>query len=139
MSRPADTAGPGRAPTGGQDPRVAGLGEDVFEVELTADGYLRMGAELATRHFGGDALVAVPRDSELWVMPLHSTAGGGLLLKQRNLAGDRSALVLESLPRDFSSGRRSAFWDQANGVLRVSLVPDSGESRASRGRGRSDV
>ena len=91
------------------------------ELELTSDGYLRMPAAVATRWFAGDALVAVARDGELWLMPLHSTAGGGLLLKQRNLAGDRSALVLESLPENFVHGPMPAFWDDAAGVLRMSL------------------
>ncbi len=110
----------------GPTPVTPGFGSDV-DVELTADGYLRMSAEVAARWFTGDALVAVARDGELWLMPLHSTAGGGLLLKQRNRAGDRSALVLESLPEGFAVGIRPGFWDEANGVLRVALT-DSAES-----------
>ena len=139
MSKPAEPTGTVRSPCGGGEPPAEGPGECGLEVELTADGYLRMDADLAARHFEGDALVAVPREDELWVMPLHSTAGGGLLLKQRNLAGDRSALVLESLPPDFPAGHRPAFWDGANGVLRVSVAPDPVESQAHHGEGGSDA
>lgn len=92
------------------------------EVELTADGYLRLDAEVAARYFPGDALVAVPRGNELWLLPLVGPQGGGLLLKQRNARGDRSALVLESLPDGTPAGRREAVWDDGNGALRVDLT-----------------
>lgn len=92
------------------------------EVELTAAGDLRLSAEVAATFFPGDALVALPRGEELWLLPLVGTESGGLLLKQRNLAGDRSALVSEALPVDAAVGRRAAFWDEGAGALRVDLV-----------------
>jgi len=92
------------------------------EVEFTADGYLRLSAELAREHFPSDALVAVPRGDELWLMPLIGPEGGGLLLKQRNRRGDRSTLIWEALPSIAPTGLRPAVWDHGNGALRVSLA-----------------
>lgn len=91
-------------------------------VEFTADGSLRLSAEVARRFFPSDALVAVPRGAELWLLPLHSAEGGGLLLKQRNPQGDRSTLIWEALPPgEPPVGERPAVWDDGNGALRVDL------------------
>lgn len=99
---------------------VPGGGEPI-EVELTDDGYLRLEAAVAATYFPGDALVALPRGAELWLLPLVGPEGGGLLLKQRNPLGDRSALVWEALPPGAPLGRRRAIWDDGNGALRVDL------------------
>lgn len=91
-------------------------------VEFTADGSLRLSAEVAREYFPSDALVAVPRGRELWLLPLVGPQGGGLLLKQRNPRGDRSTLVWEALPQDAAPhGERSAVWDATNGALRVHI------------------
>ncbi len=90
-------------------------------VEFTAGGDLRLSAEVAARYFPADSLVAVPRGSELWLLPLVGPEGGGLLLKQRNTRGDRSALVWEALPAEAPIGERYAVWDEANGALRVDV------------------
>ncbi len=96
--------------------------EAVASVEFTADGSVRLPADLARRYFPSDALVAVPRGNELWLMPLHSSDSGGLLLKQRNPRGDRSTLIWEALPPGASPvGRRDAVWDDTNGALRVDV------------------
>lgn len=98
------------------------MGCPVTSVEFTADGYLRLSAEVARRFFPNDALVAVPRGSELWLMPLIGPEGGGLLLKQRTPAGDRSTLIWEALPAGSPPvGIRPGIWDEANGALRVEL------------------
>lgn len=94
------------------------------QVEITDDGNLRLDADVAQRFFPADALVAVPRGRELWLMPLTGPEGGGLLLKQRNSAGDRSTLIWEALPPDSPTGRRDAVWDDASGALRVDLSLD---------------
>jgi hypothetical protein len=91
------------------------------EVEFTADGYLRLDADVAQTYFPSDALVAVLKGAELWLMPLVGPQGGGLFLKQRNLRGDRSALVWESLPEVAPVGQRLAVWDAAMGALRVDV------------------
>lgn len=90
-------------------------------VEFTVDGSLRLTAEVAREFFPSDALVAVPRGEELWLMPLVGPEGGGLLLKQRNLRGDRSTLIWEVLPDNPPVGERSAIWDPASAALRVRL------------------
>ena len=92
-------------------------------VELSEDGYLRMAAALAAGRFPSDALAAVPRDGELWLFPLRGPSSGGLLLKQRNPAGDRAVLVHEVLGDGFRPGVHAAFWDDAHKALRIPLPP----------------
>ncbi|MGV0992571.1 MAG: hydrogenase maturation protease [Mycobacterium sp.] len=94
---------------------------DQVSVEITADGYLRMDAALAASRFPSDAMAAVPRDGELWLFPLRGPSAGGLLLKQRNSAGDRAALVREVLPDGFPGGLRAASWDDEHKALRIPL------------------
>lgn len=91
-------------------------------VTFTGEGSLRLDAAVAERYFPADALVAVRRDDELWLLPLIGPEGGGLLLKQRNAAGDRSTLIWEALPADEPPiGEREAVWDANHGALRVAL------------------
>lgn len=91
-------------------------------VTFTDGGSLRLGADVARTYFPADSLVAMPRGDELWLLPLVGPQGGGLLLKQRNPAGDRSTLVREVLPDDDPPvGDRDAVWDDARGALRVAL------------------
>ena len=92
------------------------------EVEFTADGYVRLAAEVARQYFPDDALVAVPRGRELWLLPLVGPEGGGLLLKQRNRRGDRAALIWEALADHRPVGKRPAVWDAASGALRVDVT-----------------
>lgn len=104
--------------TGPTEPEAA----EPVVVEFTVDGSLRLTADVAQMFFPSDSLVAVPRGHELWLMPLIGPEGGGLLLKQRNTRGDRSALIWEALPPESPPvGERTAIWDAANGALRVSL------------------
>jgi hydrogenase maturation protease len=102
--RPAEDSGP-------EGPRV----------EFTDDGYLRLDARLAARRFPSSAAVALVRDGQLWLLPLRGPQSGGLLLKQRNPAGDRSALVRDVLSDHIPVGIRHAVWDDDQGALRVSL------------------
>lgn len=91
------------------------------EVEITDEGYLRLAAAEAATWFPSDSLVALPRGDELWLVPLTGPESGGLLLKQRTPAGDRSALIHEALPLDYTGGRYPAVWDEASGALRLDL------------------
>lgn len=100
-------------------------GEAPPQAEFTSDGYLRLDAEAAARYFPNDAVVAIPRDGELWLIPLRGPQGGGLLLKQRTPAGDRCVLVREVLQDRLPVGTRTAFWDDANGALRIPLGPET--------------
>jgi len=103
-------------------PQVA---EEV-SVEITDDGYLRLDATLAASRFPSDALAAVPREGELWLYPLRGPSSGGLLLKQRNPAGDRAVLIhavltQEGLAAGFPVGIRAACWDDEHKALRIPL------------------
>jgi hydrogenase maturation protease len=115
-------------------------------IELTADGYLHLPAALAARHFPGDALVARLDDSAstpmLELVPLASVGHGGLLLKHRNAAGDRSALIHQELDFAPVAGRFEVEWDDDRGALLVPLdpAPDGshhGDRGAHRGGGRT--
>lgn len=92
-----------------------------MNIHLTEHGYLQLPAELAQQYFPDDVLVVIPKLPELWLLPLRGAAAGGLLLKQRNLQGDRSVLISEQLPPDTSPGEYPAFWDETHGALRVAL------------------
>ncbi len=92
-----------------------------MNIELTEQGYLQLPADLAQRYFPDDVLVVIPKLPELWLLPLRGSGAGGLLLKQRNLKGDRSVLIWEQLPSGTPSGAYPAFWDETNGALRVAL------------------
>ncbi len=94
---------------------------DEVSVEFTGDGYLRIDAALAAGRFPSDAVAAVPRDGELWLYPLRGPSSGGLLLKQRNPAGDRAVLIHEVLADGVPVGVRAAFWDDEHKALRVVL------------------
>lgn len=95
--------------------------QDVPTVEFTADGYLRLDAQLAGSRFPSSAAVALVREGQLWLLPLRGPQSGGLLLKQRNLAGDRSTLIREVLEDRIPVGVRPAVWDAEQGALRVAL------------------
>lgn len=90
-------------------------------VEFTADGYVRLDAALAASRFPSDAVAAVVRDDDLWLIPLRGPRSGGLLLKQRTPAGDRATLVREVLDDRIPTGVREAFWDDAHKALRIPL------------------
>jgi hypothetical protein len=90
-------------------------------VEITPGGDLRLSAEVAAEYFPSHSLVAILRGGELWLLPLVGPEGGGLLLKQRNSRGDRSALIRESLPHEHPVGERTAVWDATSGALRVDV------------------
>ncbi len=93
-------------------------------MEFTKRGYLIIDAELARSFFPTDAIIALPRGRELWVLPVNNRASGGLLLKQRNAQGDRSVLVWHVMPNEESfDGTRPARWDPANAALRIELGP----------------
>lgn len=93
----------------------------MLSVELTENGYLHLPADLAQRYFPNDALVAMVRDGELWLLPTRGPAAGGLFLKQRNRQGDRSVLMRDVLPPGTLPGWRTAHWDEERGALRVVL------------------
>lgn len=102
-------------------PRLDEKLDEKVAIEITADGYLRADAALAAARFPSDALAAVLRDGQLWLFPLRGPSSGGLLLKQRNPAGDRTVLLREVLGDGFPTGVRAAFWDDEHKALRIPL------------------
>ncbi len=92
-----------------------------LQVEFTEDGYLRLGAALAAAHFPAHVAVGAVRDDQLWLLPLRGPRSGGLLLKQRNAAGDRALLIRELLDDEIPTGLRQAFWDESQCALRIPL------------------
>ncbi|MEE6140224.1 hydrogenase maturation protease [Mycobacterium sp. 050128] len=90
-------------------------------VQFTEDGYLRLGAALAAAHFPAHVAVGDVREHQLWLLPLRGPRNGGLLLKQRNPAGDRAVLIRELLADIIPIGVRQAFWDDDHGALRIPL------------------
>lgn len=92
------------------------------EVLFTSHGYLVLEADVARTYFPGDTVLAVKRDRELWLLPTRGAGAGGMVLKQRNLSGDRSVLVREVLEDATVVGPRAAIWDERQGVLRVALI-----------------
>jgi hypothetical protein len=95
--------------------------------EITADGYLRLPAELAERCFPAGVCVASVVAGDLVLLPLRSEANGGLVLKRRNAAGDRSLLINEVLAFRPPAGRFEAAWDGDRGALVVALRDQHGE------------
>lgn len=92
-------------------------------VEFTGDGYLRLDAALAAGRFASGAVAAVVRGDDFLLIPLRGPRSGGLLLKQRNPAGDRSVLIHEVLYGRIPVGPRRAVWDDDCGALRIALEP----------------
>lgn len=90
-------------------------------VEFTADGYLRLDAATAAARFPSDAVAAVLRDGALWLIPLRGPRSGGLLLKQRTPAGDRSVLVSELLRETPLRGVHRACWDDEQSAMRIEV------------------
>jgi hydrogenase maturation protease len=96
-------------------------GPDDLTVQFTEDGYLRLSAALSAAHFPAHVAVGAVRDDQLWLLPLRGPRSGGLLLKQRNAAGDRALLVRELLCDVIPTGERRALWDAEHGALRIPL------------------
>jgi hydrogenase maturation protease len=91
-------------------------------VELTDAGYLHLSADLAARHFPADACVAaMDGEDTLVLVPLIGPANGGLVLRQRNPAGDRTLLVSEVFGFAPPSGTFAVTWDPERAALRVHL------------------
>lgn len=92
-----------------------------MEIELTERGYLILPVEVAETYFPGDSLVAIPRGAELWLLPIQGQESGGLLMKRRNLKGDRSILLVEVLEDSTPRGKFIPRWDADACALIIDL------------------
>lgn len=104
-------------------------------VEINRDGYLHLDADLARRHFPADACVARLSGDVLELMPLVNASHGGLVLRQRNPAGDRTLLIHEVLEFGGQHGRFRARWDEQQGVFKVDLTDSQEFGDADRSDG----
>ncbi len=89
--------------------------------ELTADGYLRLPNALATSLFPDDVCLARKVGDDLMLYPVAGVGHGGLVLTQRNAAGDRSLLVHEVMGFNHPHGWFALEWDRAKHRARVRL------------------
>lgn len=94
-----------------------------LSLELTPDGYMRFSKKDAAYFFPEDTLLALWRDESLLLLPTRGAAAGGMMLKQRNPAGDRTLLISEIFDFVIPSGQYLAQWDEAIGGLQVALKP----------------
>lgn len=93
-----------------------------MRVELTDRGTLLIPAEVSRTCFNDAPSVLVGgRPDEIRLIAIGPRAVGGLILKQRNLRGDRAVLVVEQLPEAWDPGERDATWDADERTLRVPL------------------
>lgn len=104
-----------------QDPSTGSHSETEPEasVEFTGKGYLVIPVHLANRYFPGDSLVALMRDSRLFLLPIRNQASGGLLMKHRNSKGDRSVFIDEVTRGRAIKGVFKAVWHEADAALVV--------------------
>jgi len=104
-----------------QDPSTDSHSETEPEasVEFTGKGYLVIPVHLANRYFPGDSLVALMRDSRLFLLPIRNQASGGLLMKHRNSKGDRSVFIDEVTRGRAIKGVFKAVWHEADAALVV--------------------
>ena len=105
-----------------------------YDVELTDAGCLLLPATLAAERFPGDVCLARVAGAGLELMPLHDAAYGGLVMKQRNAAGDRSVLVNEVLGFDLAGriGTHPSTWDAERGTLVIDLAGGADDQRVRR-------
>ncbi|MEM9825049.1 MAG: hypothetical protein AAF958_00590 [Planctomycetota bacterium] len=96
-------------------------------LELTEHRYLRIPAAIAERFFPGGVFVPIVRPSGLHLIPTRGAAAGGLILKQRNLAGDRVVLLDEVIREnqlDLAAGAIEATPNSVHGGLTIQIVAD---------------
>jgi hydrogenase maturation protease len=123
------------AAAAGADLAVGEVGAP-HSVDITSEGYLHLPAALAAAHFGADVLLARREACDLVLVPLVSAEYGGLVLKRRNRAGDRSVLIHEVLGFAAVAGTFEVTWDEGRGALVVPLDGSGDDDRgADPGRG----
>lgn len=89
-------------------------------------GSVYLPAALAAAHFPGAASVVILiREGRLCILPVHSVAAGGCLLKVRNAAGDRVATAPDVFRahglEDWAFEGLEALWSPEQGALIVAL------------------
>jgi hypothetical protein len=113
-------------------PSEAAAGGGALTELRVARGNLYLSHALCTRHLPQTAAVALlAREGDVLIVPLHPGSAGGLLLKQRNAAGDRVIHAQEFFRNhgfDEECGPRTlpVRWCTQRAALLVSGLPRSG-------------
>lgn len=113
-------------PTGATEAEVA------TTCELTPDGYLRLPKALAAGLFPSDLCLARRLGDTLLLYPVAGAGHGGMVLTQRNAAGDRSLLVHEVLGFSHPQGRFPLEWDRTRHRATVRLPITDGQAGTRR-------
>lgn len=108
--------------TTGHAGKTQGQSDETVRATLTEDGYLRLPPEFCAAHFPADRCAGLRKDSTFILMPATTYAQNGIIMKQRNLAGERSTLIREVWGDDHPVGEVTAVWQNT----RRRLVIDGG-------------
>lgn len=92
-----------------------------LQFSLTGDGYMHLLHDDAEHFFPEDTLLTILKNQSLFLLPTRGAAAGGLMLKRRNLAGDRSLLVSEVFEFEIPAGTYTATWNETVGGLEVAM------------------
>jgi hypothetical protein len=94
------------------------------EIEI-ARGDFYLSRELCDAYLPGtEAVALIAREGAVWIVPLARTSAGGLLLKRRNLRGDRVIHAQEfirekGLPEHFEPRAAPVRWDPDRAALSI--------------------
>lgn len=102
--------------------------DDTARAEITADGYLRLPGAFAQQYFPADRCAGLVTGGRYVLMPASVHAPNGMIIKQRNLAGDRSVLVREVWGDDHPVGPVTVIWQAARRRLVLEGVAASADT-----------
>lgn len=86
------------------------MADEVVNVEITSDGYLRLPGEFCVKNFPHDRCIGTSKDGDYILWPSTMYADASVIMKQRNVAGDRSTLIREMWSDDYPVGHFDALW-----------------------------
>lgn len=101
--------------------------DEAVVAEFTEDGYLRLPGDFSQQHFPADRCVGIVKAGQYVLMPASVHAPNGLIMKQRNLAGERSTLVREVWGDDHPVGQVLATWQAGSRRLVIDGAPATSE------------
>ena len=99
------------------------MADESVPVEVTADGYLRLPGEFSAKYFPHDRCIGAHKDGEYILWPSTIYADASVIMKQRNVAGDRSTLIREMWTDDYPVGHFDALWQSSR--KRLVLSPEN--------------
>jgi len=112
--------------TGGSKAKKGG--DQRINVEITADGYLRIPADFSAEHFSYDKCIGSVADGSYVLWPATNYTDAAILMKQRNVAGDRSVLIREIWGDQYPIGNFTALWQASRRRLVVDPETTSKET-----------